>query len=145
MLAWRQSDHTPFLFYDAHDINYARDTSLEYSIKSQLRIRLANTKAFIVLVGQNTRYLYKFVKWEMEQAINLNLPIIVVNLNGMRQQDPDRCPPILRDELAVHISFNSRILQRALEEWPQMSLSLKNSGRAGPFFYNEQAYRSLGL
>ena len=33
MCAWKQNDATLFSFFDAHDLNYARDTSLEESIK----------------------------------------------------------------------------------------------------------------
>src|SRR5699024_5676730 len=87
MKAWRQTDNTTFNFYDAHDINYARDTSLESSIKRQLRIRMDNTKVFVLLIGEKTRYLRKFVKWEIETALRLNLPIIAVNLNGQKKSD----------------------------------------------------------
>ena len=82
MQAWHQSDHTQFNLYNAHDLNRARDSSLETSIKRQLRERLHNTNVFVVLIGEKTRYLYKFVRWEMEQALSLDLPIIGVNLNG---------------------------------------------------------------
>ena len=46
MKAWKQNDNTDFNFYDAHELNSARDTSLEQSIKNQLRERLKNTKLF---------------------------------------------------------------------------------------------------
>ena len=68
------------------------------------------------MIGNSTRYLYKFVRWEMEQALALNLPIIGVNLNGLRYQDTERCPPIIRDKLGIHISYNVAILQYALEK-----------------------------
>jgi len=64
MQAWHQNDRPDFSFYNAHDINTARDTSQEESIKRQLRERLRNTIVFVVLIGANTRYLTKFVKWE---------------------------------------------------------------------------------
>lgn len=57
------------------------------SIKRQLRARFANSKDFIVLIGEKTKNLMRFVRWEMEVAMNLGLPIIAVNLNGSRQQD----------------------------------------------------------
>ena len=85
MCAWKQNDYSPFNFYDAHDVNSARDTSTEDTIKSKLRERLNATKVFVLLVGESTRYLYKFVRWEIEQAISLDLPIIVVNINGLSQ------------------------------------------------------------
>lgn len=55
MQAWTQNDYMNFDFYNAHDLNRARDTSTEESIKTQLSERLRNTKVFIILVGENTR------------------------------------------------------------------------------------------
>lgn len=145
MQAWHQSDHTPFNFYNAHDLNYARDSSLEASIKAQLRVRLANTKIFVVLIGEQTRYLFKFVRWEMEQAIAMQLPIVAVNLNGLRQQDVDRCPPVIRDELALHISFRAAVLQEALETWPSDDARLRREGRSGPYYFRNEVYARLGV
>ncbi len=76
MTAWKQSDYLPFNFYNAHDINTARDYSTEESIKTQLLERLRNSKVFVILIGESTRYLYKFVRWEIEQAIKREMPII---------------------------------------------------------------------
>ena len=55
MRAWKQSDHTNFNFYDAHDLTQARDTSTEDSIKRSLSERLANAKVVVSLIGENTR------------------------------------------------------------------------------------------
>ena len=137
MRAWKQNDKTNFNFYDAHDLNSARDSSLEETIKRKLRQRLLNSKIFVVLIGESTRYLYKFVRWEIEQALALDLPIIGVNLNGLRFQDSERCPPIIRGDLAIHISFNARILQYALETWPDNHNSLKRQRVSGPYYYKQ--------
>ena len=145
MRAWKQNDGLSFNFFDAHDLNTARDTSLTDSVKRQLRIRLKNSKILIVLIGEKTRYLYKFVRWEMEQAIALGLPIIGVNLNGLRQQDAIRCPPVIREELAVHISFNAAILQHALADWIVTHYSLKRRGKSGAYYYKQDVYNGLGL
>ena len=145
MRAWKQSDHTHFAFHDAHDINVARDTSTEATIKRRLRERLANTKIVVSLIGEHTRYHYKFVRWELEQAIIRELPIVGVNLNGRRSQDTTRCPPIIREELAVHISFNAAILQYALEDWPAKHANFKREGKTGPYYYTNQVYNSLEL
>ena len=145
MRAWKQNDKTDFNFFDAHDLNVALDSSLEETIKRRLRERLQNAKTFVVLIGESTRYLYKFVRWEMEQALRLSLPVIGVNLNGVRFQDTDKCPPIIRGELAVHVSYNARILQHALESWPHKHYSLKQQGVSGPHYYTRAVYASLGL
>lgn len=145
MLAWHQSDNSAFSFANAHELNYARDSSQELSIKRQLRERFLNSKVLIVLIGANTRYLHKFVRWEMEQAVTLDLPIIGVNLNGLKAQDPERCPPVIRSELCMHISYNSKIMQHALEHWPDRHRTLRNEGRNGPFYYTSDVYSRLGL
>lgn len=145
MLAWKQNDNTNFQFYNAHDLNRLLPTSSEETIKRKLRERLRNTKVFVVLIGESTQYLYKFVRWEMEQALQLDLPIIAVNLNGKREQDKTRCPPLLRDKLVVHVSFNARIVQHALENWATEYHRLKQDGESAWRYYDADAYQDLGL
>jgi hypothetical protein len=144
MQAWKQGDYTSFNFHDAHDLNTILDKS-EASIKAGLQERFRNTKVFILLVGEHTRYLYKFVRWEIGQAINRELPCIIVNLNGKRQQDNIRCPTIIRDSLAIHISFNAKILEYALNNWPQFHASKIATGNNEAYHYNASLYQRLGL
>ena len=145
MCAWKQNDGMDFNFYNAHDLNTARDSSQEDSVKQRLRERLNNSKVFVVLIGERTRYLTKFVRWEMEQALSLDLPIIAVNLNGTRQQDRDLCPPLIRDILAIHISFNAGIMQHALENWPASFGSYTESEKTGAYYYKPETYQKLGI
>lgn len=145
MCAWKQHEGINFNFFNAHALNTARDDSQEASIKRQLRERLNNSAVLVVLIGEQTRYLYRFVRWEMEQAVQMGLPVIAVNLNGLRQQDADRCPPIIREELAIHVSFNAEILQYALENWPATHKKYCGEGKTGAFYYKPDVYRRLGL
>ena len=145
MKAWKNNENLSFNFYDAHDINTARDTSTEETIKQRLRERMANAKSFVLLVGESTRYLYKFVRWEIEQAIKRDLPIIVVNLNGLRKMDSDRCPPILSEQLAIHIPFKQAIVEYALENWIESHYKHRKNGDTGPYYYKDSVYRNLGI
>lgn len=144
MQAWKQNDNTSFNFYDAHDLNNVRVYS-EESIKRNLLERLRNTKVFILLVGDNTKYLYKFVRWEIEQAINRDLPIIVVNLNGKRTKDSNLCPSVLDDELSLHVSFNQKIIEKALSSWETSHRKHRSESSDGAYVYDENIYKSLGL
>ena len=137
MKAWKQKDNTTFDFYDAHDLNSARDTSKEESIKSQLRERMKNSKVFVLLIGENTKYLRKFVKWEIESAIRMGLPIICVNLNGKRMKD-ELCPPCLNDELSIFIPYEKKRMQYTLEHWPSSYSQHMINGDSG-------AYQSLTM
>ena len=145
MQAWKQNDNIDFNFYNAHDLNNLMQTSSEETIKTKLRERLRNTKVFVLLIGESTKYLYKFVKWEIEIALKMDLPIIAVNLNGKRQKDTDLCPPILQNELAVHISFNAAILQYSLEHWIDRHAVLRKEGKSGSYYYPNEVYQSLDL
>jgi hypothetical protein len=144
MTAWSNHPGFDFYIYNAHDLNTARDSSQEESIKRQLRERFANSKLFIVLIGEGTRYLTKFVRWEIETAIGLNLPVVGINLNGSRQQD-DRCPPAMRDTLAMYVSFNEKIITYAMRNWMDWHYTHHRAGKTGSFHYKDDIYRSLGL
>jgi hypothetical protein len=142
---WKSNDNIDFDFYDAHDLNTARDTSLTESIKSQLRIRFDNSRLFMILVGDNTKWNRKFIPWEIEQALNRKLPIIVVYLNGSRQKDDTKCPTTLRNVLAIHISFKAAIVQYAFDNWPALHDGHKSKGDTGAYYYKDETYKSLGL
>lgn len=144
MRAWRQDDGTKFNFYNAHDMNMSYDANLVLPIRQVLKNRLQQTQAFVILVGERTRYL-EFVRWEIEEAIGLHLPIICVNLNGFRHRDPIRCPSIISEKLSVHINFDAVVLQHALETWPIHHDSLKQRGYSSPYYYTQDDYIRLGV
>lgn len=144
LTAWSENERFDFEIHNAHDLNTARDSSQEESIKRKLRERFENSKLFIVLIGESTKYLTKFVQWEIEVAIRLQLPIIAINLNGSRGQD-DRCPPSLKDALAIYVPFNEKIITFAMKNWPSSDAQHRKDGKSGWFYYNEDVYKSLGL
>ena len=145
MKAWKQNDNTEFNFYNAHDLNHALDTSMEETIKRKLRERLNNTKMFVVLLGEHTKYLTKFVRWKMEQAKKMELPIIVVNLNNKRTVDNDRFPSALNDYITVSIPFKAKIMQYALENWESSFNYYKNNNKVDKYIYKDSVYSELGL
>jgi hypothetical protein len=141
---WNKSEHIAFDFYDAHDLRPLTDRASEETVRERLRQRFANSRQAIVLIGESTRYLYKFVRWEIETALKLGFPIIGVNLNGSRKYDAERCPPILRDEYVVHVSFQAKIIQYALDHFPA-EYAKRNPAAAGNRHYNDAVYTQLGL
>jgi len=145
MKAWKQNDGFDFNFHDAHDLNSAYDWSKEESIKAQLAERMRNSKLFVLLVGEKTKNLRKFVPWEIEQAIKRELPIIVVNLNGSKGIDKNLCPPSLLSILSLHIPFGPAIIQYAMDNWPNLHDELKTQGENDPRSYKDSVYQELGL
>ena len=144
MKGWKSNESMDFNFHDAHDIKPLTERATEATVRQRLRERFSNAKQVIILVGENTKNLYRFVRWEIEVAQDLDLPIIVVNLNDLRSMDQTRCPAILRDHLAVHVPFKAKIIQLALDAFPSEYHKLKAS-TTGNRVYRENVYRDLGL
>jgi hypothetical protein len=134
MKGWKQNDRVDFDFRDAHDLdNMTGRAQGEAYVKSNLRERMKKSNAVIVLIGEKTKNLYKFVRWELELALELNLPIIAVNLNKKNRQDYDLCPAIIRDSgRVVHIPYSMDAIKYGLDEFPaeyaRMSTEAKAAG-----------------
>lgn len=144
MKGWKSNENMDFNFYDAHDIRPLTDRASEETVKQALRERMGAAKQVVVIIGENTKNLYKFVKWEIELALKKALPIIAVNLNEKRSCDYDRCPAILLDECVVHIPFKAKIMQHALDHFPD-EYARKTILTAGPRYYGDEIYKKLGL
>lgn len=144
MKGWKSNQNIDFNFYDAHDIKTITDRASEETVKRTLRERFSSAKQVIVLIGEHSKNLYRFVRWEIELALKSSLPVVAVNLNDKRQYDSDRCPPILRGEYVVHIPFKMAIIKYALDNFPQ-EYQKRNGEVAGDRVYPDSVYQSLGL
>src|SRR5262245_11341712 len=98
------------IFTTPHDLKPLNYRASDDTVWQRLRERFSNAKQVIVLIGDQTRNLYKFVRWEIEIAQKLDLPIVAVNLNKSRRYDAQRCPAILRDRYVAHVAFRARII-----------------------------------
>lgn len=145
MKAWKEHDHIDFNFYDAHDLNSARDTSTEESIKAQLRVRMENSKQMLLLVGEKTRFLRKFVPWEIELARKKDIPIIIVNLNNKKVYDDALCPSTIKDrKYTISVPFKMKAIKYALDNFPSDYYANKN-GKDHNYHYPDSVYQQLGL
>lgn len=119
MLAWKANKGIDFNFHNAHDLNNLLATSNDETIKKRLRERMSNSKQVVVLVGDHTKYLYKFVRWEMEIAIGMDIPIIAVNLNGSAYST-NLTPPIIKNNCYfVSVPFGPKKVKYALDNFPE--------------------------
>lgn len=133
MKAWKYNESIDFDFYDAHELTQAHDWAKTESIKSSLKYRLDNSKLFILLIGEHTKRLTRFVQYEVETAMRQSLPIICVNLNGNKMED-DLSPSWFEDYPRIYIPFEEKIIKYAIENWPKSVNSLPNHGK-GSYYY----------
>jgi hypothetical protein len=145
MRGWKVNERVEFDFRDAHDLGSMTGRAQDEAyVKSELRKRMEASKQVVVLVGESTKNLRKFVGWEIDLAVSLGLPIIVVNLNEKRQTDSDRCPVPLRTGYVVHVAYKRAIIKYALENFPR-EFAQRDRNSTGCRHYGDEIYRSLGL
>jgi len=97
-----------------------------------------------VLIGEHTKNLYRFVRWEIETAQDLDLPIIAVNLNKKRRYDVSLCPAIMRDKYIVHVAFRARIIKHAMDRFPSQ-YRRRSLDEGGNLTYSDDVYTSVGI
>jgi len=145
MRGWKVNDRVEFDFRDAHDLGTMTTRAQDEAyVKSELRQRMKASKQVLVLVGESTKYLRKFVGWEIDLALKLDLPLIVVNLNGKREMDSDLCPAPLRTGYIVHIAYKRAIIKHALEQFPSEFVG-RDRTATGPRNYANDDYRRMGI
>lgn len=141
MKGWKANKNIDFNFHDAHDIMKMPRATDEIYVKSRLRERLDNTKQAVLLCGEKTKNLYRFVRWEIETCLGKQIPIVVANLNGLRWIDDDRCPPILKGRGAMHVAYGARIIKFALDNFAENPAEYKSDLN---WYYDDAIYSELG-
>ena len=148
MQAWKANQHIEFDFYDAHDLNTARDTSSRETIERRLTERLANTKQVVMLIGDQTKAKaddgFSFVHHEVTVIKKLGLPIIFVNLNQSRTVQANRLPTALSGLYTMSVSFQPKIIKFALDDFI-LNYPTNLKEKSGPHHYLASVYSSLGL
>lgn len=144
MTTWKQADNSGFDFCHAQDLDDLNHTSLS-GAKNRLKRRFQFVTHFVFLVNTNPPHLSAFSQWEIEQALSLDIPIIVAYINGQRRINQDLCPEQLHDALAIHVSFTPSIIHLALEQWQALHNQHRRYGSIGPHCYTDQVYSSLGF
>lgn len=142
MKGWNQHENMEFDFHDAHEINNLKDYSSEETVKRKLKERFSFTKQAIVLIGENTKNLYKYVRWELETCLILNLPIVAVNLNNKRFFDDELCPPVIKSKPVIHIAFKMKVIKHALEDFCENFSRYKDRS---DMYYKDSVYIGLDL
>jgi len=135
MQAWKAHEHIDFDFADCQ-LHSEINSEDEVYIKRKCRERINLAGKYVMLIGEDTRYKYKYVRWEAEVAIEKGCTIIGVNLDGSRSMREVSCPPIIRDIGSVFVPFSPKIIAHALENYKM--------NESGDYHYKDEFYKQLG-
>ena len=136
---WEANDAFSCQFVRTYDLNSQAGYQSDELIKQKVRQRMINSSALLVIIGEDTRNLFKYIRFELEYAIMHNIPIIGVNTNGHRKIDQN-CPPILKNQLAVYVPFSLRSIGKALTNWPKTHREYIRKNMKGPYHYADFVY-----
>jgi hypothetical protein len=139
---WKANKNIDFDYQNAHDLDAMTGRAQnEPYVKSQLRERMNKSTAVIVLIGEKTKNLYKYVRWELELALDLGLPIIAANLNQTNGQDDTLCPAILRARACVvHVPYTLKAIKHAMSNFPKFYRGLSAPERAASTRYSYKMF-----
>lgn len=135
MLAWKENEHIDFNFADCQLETEVRSDDENY-IKRKCRERINMAGTFISLIGEDTRSKHKYVRWELEVALEKKCRIIGVNLDGSRKIVEAKCPPIINGIGAIFVPFSPKIVAYALEDQERHD--------SGNWHYLPTVYQRLG-
>ncbi len=136
MLAWKNNEHIDFDFTNCQ-LGQEINSHDEAYIKRKCRERIGMAGTFVVLIGNDTRSKHKYVRWEMEVALEKGCRIIGVNLDGSRQMNSLTCPPIIQNVGAIFIPFSPKIVAYALQNF-------RMDNKSSWYYYPDEVYTQLG-
>lgn len=135
MQAWKSHEHIDFNFTDCQ-LGKEINSENESYIKNKCRERINMAGTFAVLIGSDTSSKHKYVRWEMQVAIEKKCRIIGINLNMERRAIPATCPPIIKNIGAIFVPFSPKIIAYALKNYVMSSND--------DYHYTDSFYTKLG-
>ena len=142
---WEQTDGSNYNLINGTDILKKIDKVNDDILKTDLRLRMAEADVCLLVVGEKTKSYRKATRWQVENAIATNMPIIVINPNGIRTVDFDRIPAAVKKCLSLHIAYQSLILEVALLNWPKSHQQYLEKEKKYNIRYANSVYEALGL
>lgn len=136
MQAWKQNEKIDFNFTDCQ-LSTEIHSENEAYIKRRCRERINMAGYYIMLIGEDTRYKNKYVKWEAEVAIEKGCTIIGVNLNKSKSFDTERTPSVINNIGAIFVPYNPKIIKYALENYKM--------NESDDYIYKDSVYKELGI
>jgi hypothetical protein len=136
MLAWKAHEHIDFNFTNCQLASEV-DSENEAYIKRRCRERIDMAGTFAVLIGKDTASKHKYVRWEIETAIEKQCRLVAINLDGSRRVT-DSCPVALKGKGAIFVPYSAKIIAHALDT--------KNWGGASSqdWHFEDHVYQRLG-
>jgi len=149
---WHENDAVEFKFVNSHDkASAVRDSSARATLRASLRLRLNNSKNFVLIIGPTTRLDTDWVPFEIEYAVDTcGLPIIAAYTGYNSIMAPAQLsnlwPKAFADRIAnktvraIHIPFKRNAIDDAISQF-----NLQKRPATALSYYSADAHRSFGI
>ena len=135
MQAWKANTHIDFDFINCQ-LEAEVNSDDEQYVKRRLRERINMAGTFALLIGQDTRFKHRYVRWEVEVAIEKECRLIAINLDGYRSKNISTCPAFIDNVGAMFVPFSPKIVNYALDNFRRET--------SDDWFYKPHVYTALG-
>lgn len=152
MKAWHENDSIEFKFINSHEkFSAVRDSSAKETLQASLRSRINNSKNFVLIIGNKTRFDTDWVPFEIAHAIDVcGLPIIatypgydwILAPAQLRNLWPRALATRIDSGAArvIHIAFKRSAIDDAISQF-----DLSHQPPNGLWHYSRDAHRTLRL
>ena len=127
------------------DIAFCNDSiPSDSSIGKAIPEKISKANCCLFIVSENSKLLGDNILTELNEVCIKQIPIIALNVNGMRHCDTTICPIELQDKFILHIPLNQKVIIKALEVWPTY-YSANKAIKRGSVYFTDNVYQKLGL
>lgn len=138
--AWLSED-VQFVTYDPQPERVNTPKTIANFITA-INERIKSVEAFVLLVSESTRNLEYNMMAELNVALANDIPIIAINVNGLRSMDDTNCPSLLKEKHVLHIAFDSKAFKTAIDVWPNYYRDHLNDENLGPRYFKDTVYQN---
>src|SRR5271155_3234059 len=128
MVSWKQNAGTTFNFVDSQDFLYVEHSTLEESTNDLIAERIYDSD--LIYCVNRFEYHKSLQVYELRNRTSHQFTFThnCCKHKRYRTMDNERCLHLLKNVLAMHISFNKLILQCVIENWPTSDIFNRTKG-----------------
>ena len=141
--AFEQEDGSKFNFYNGAQFANLLDKENDDVLKNKIQKNMDGSDLVVVLLSKTLKSMRRFSKWQVEYAINKQMPIIALNNNALRGVDYDIMPTILKNHLCLIVPNDPKALELACYNWPNSAKEHYQNNDKTPYRYDYEVYKEL--
>jgi hypothetical protein len=144
MRAWYDAGDLTYPLTDARDLDLGRN-NVPAAAMETLAERIKDARAVVLLVGDGVADPPREIQWQLDLVKEHDVPMVCINLNNRRKHDHKRLPRTVLRLCALHVSPHAKIVQLALDKWPEEYRTMGPDELKTQRAYGDAVYRRFYL